>query len=132
MEGTQEPIDEVGSLIESIYLKEKITYKDGYISTDEDIFTNVAELTKYLLYGTVKEQNTYIVKDGDTIESIASKNKLNTQEFLIANPEFTSVNNLLYESQKVVVGLIDPILSLLFVGIKSNPIFAYATPALPK
>lgn len=112
MEGTQNPIIDTGSLIESIYLKEKVTYKEGYISTDEEIFNDVGELTKYLLYGTTKEQDTYIVKEGDTIESIALDNKLNTKEFLIANPEFTSVNNLLYESQKVNVGLINPIISI--------------------
>ena len=112
MEGTQEPIVDTGSLVESIYLKENITYKEGYISTDEEIFTDEGELTKYLMYGTTKEQKTYTVKDGDTIESIANANKLNTKEFLIANPEFTSANNLLYTSQKVNVGLIDPIISV--------------------
>lgn len=112
MEGTQSPIVDTGSLVESIYLKENVTYKEGYISTDEVIFTDVGELTKYLMYGSTDEQNTYIVKEGDTIESIANANKLNTKEFLIANPEFTSVNNLLYESQKVNVGLINPIISV--------------------
>ena len=112
MEGTQEAIVDTGSLVENIYLKEKITYKESYISTDEQIFTDVGELTKYLLYGTTKKQDTYIVKDGDTIETIANKNKLNTKEFLIANPEFTSVNNLLYASQEVNVGLINPVISV--------------------
>lgn len=112
MNSTQEPITDIGELIENIYIKEKITYREGYISTDEEIFTDKSILTKYLLYGTNSEQETYIVKEGDTIESIAAANKLNTQEFLIANPEFTSVNNLLYDSQKVVVGLIDPIISI--------------------
>ena len=112
MEGTQTPIVDVGEIIESVYIKEKVTYKEGYISTDEDIFTDASELTKYLLYGTTKKQNTYIVKDGDTIESIANANKLNTKEFLIANPEFTSVNNLLYTSQEVNVGLINPVISV--------------------
>ncbi|MGN1358482.1 MAG: peptidoglycan DD-metalloendopeptidase family protein [Bacilli bacterium] len=112
MNSTQEPITDVGEIIENIYIKEKITYREGYISTNENIFTDKSLLTKYLLYGTTEEQSTYIVKEGDTIESIATANKLNTQEFLIANPEFTSVNNLLYESQEVVVGLIDPIISI--------------------
>ena len=112
MEGTQNPIVDTGSLIESIYLKEKVTYKEGYISTDEEIFNDVGTLTKYLLYGTTKDQKTYTVKEGDTIESIAINNRLNTKEFLIANPEFTSVNNLLYETQKVNVGLINPIISI--------------------
>lgn len=112
MESNQEPINDTGSLIESIYIKEKITYKEGYIGTNEKIYTKADELTKYLLYGTTKDQETYIVKDGDTIESIATANKLNTKEFLIANPKFTSVNNLLYESQEVNVGLINPVVSV--------------------
>ena len=112
MEGTQEPIVDTGAIIESIYLKENITYKEGYISTDEEIFTDDGELTKYLMYGTTKEQKKYTVKEGDTIETIASANKLNTKEFLIANPEFTSVNNLLYTAQEVNVGLINPIVSV--------------------
>ena len=112
MESNQAPIVDTGEIIEDIYIQENITYKEGYISTDEEIFTDKGELTKYLLYGTREEQNTYIVKDGDTIETIANANKLSTKEFLIANPEFTSVNNLLYESQKVIVGLINPIISV--------------------
>lgn len=123
MNSNQEEIKDTGELIEDIYIKDKITYKEGYISTNEEIFIDKALLTKYLLYGTTKEQNTYIVKEGDTIESIATANKLNTQEFLIANPEFTSVNNLLYESQKVVVGLINPIISIVVekYSVKEEP-----------
>lgn len=112
MTSTQEPIVDTGELIEDIYIQEEITYKEGHISTNEKIFTDVDELKKYLMYGTTEKQNTYVVKLGDTIETIAEKNKLNVQEFLIANPEFTSANNLLYESQEVVVGLINPILSV--------------------
>lgn len=112
MNSTQEQIKDTGELIEDIYIKEDITYKEDYIPTSEKIFTDVDELKKYLLYGTTEQQNTYVVKEGDTIETIAESNKLNVQEFLIANPEFTSANNLLYETQEVVVGLIDPIISI--------------------
>ena len=112
MNSTQEPIVDTGEIIEDIYIKENITYKEDYISTSEKIFTNVDELSMYLMYGSTDKQSTYIVKEGDTIETIAESNKLNVQEFLIANPEFTSANNLLYESQEVVVGLIDPVISV--------------------
>lgn len=112
MNSTQEEITDTGEIIEDIYILEEITYKEDYIPTSEMIFTNVDDLTKYLLYGTTEQQSTYTVKAGDTIETIAEKNKLNVQEFLIANPEFTSANNLLYETQEVVVGLIDPIISI--------------------
>ena len=92
---TQEEIIDTGEKIEKVYIKDNITYKEEYISTNEQIFTNSDELSKYLLYGTTEKQETYIVKEGDTIEDVANANKLNVREFLIANPEFTSENNLL-------------------------------------
>lgn len=110
--GTQEEIKDLGSMIENIDLGETITYKETYIPTDEDIFVDAQELSKYLLYGSLDEQETYTVSSSDTIESIANSHKLNVKEFLIANPEFTSENNLLYENQIVHVGLIKPIISV--------------------
>lgn len=112
LNGMQEEIKDSGSLIENIDIDEDITYKETYIPTDEQIFIDSDELSKYLLYGTLDEQETYIVKADDSIESIANSHKLNVQEFLIANPSFTSANNLLYENQKVNVGLIDPVISV--------------------
>jgi murein DD-endopeptidase MepM/ murein hydrolase activator NlpD len=76
------------------------------------IFTDSDELSRYLLYGTTDEQSSYTVKEGDTISDVAEANKLNVQEFLIANPQFSSENNLLYAGQEVVVGLIDPIINI--------------------
>ena len=112
LNGTQSEIETTGRIIENVDLQDEVTYKDDLISVDEYIFTNVDELAKYLLYGTLEEQSTYVVQAGDTIAEVARANKLNVQEFLIANPAFTSENNLLYESQEVVVGLIDPIINV--------------------
>ena len=112
LNGTQEEIKDTGSMIENIDIGETITYSEKLISTDKKIFTDADELSKYLLYGTLDKQETYQVQADDTIESIANDHKLNVQEFLVANPEFTSANNLLYESQDVVVGLIKPIISV--------------------
>ena len=110
--GTQDEIKDLGSMIENIDLGETITYKETLIPTDEKIFVDEDELSKYLLYGTLDEQETYTVNSDDTIESIANSHKLNVKEFLIANPEFSSENNLLYENQVVHVGLIKPIISV--------------------
>lgn len=110
--GTQEEVKDSGSMIENIDIEEDITYKETLIPTDEQIFTDSDELSKYLLYGTLDKHETYIVKADDSIESIASSHKLNVQEFLIANPSFTSANNLLYENQEVNVGLINPVISV--------------------
>ena len=112
MTGTQKEIVDTGSYINDIDIKEEITYKTAYISIDEEIFTNVSDMAKYLLYGTTNKQSTYVVKNGDTIEMVADANKLNVQEFLIANSNFKSANALLYEGQVVNVGLINPVISI--------------------
>lgn len=109
---TQPEIKETGTLIEDIYIDQNINIKHGYISTDEEIFTDEKTLTKYLLFGSLKEDQYYTVEEGDTIESIAYKNKLATEEFLIVNPEFTSSNNILSVGQQVKVGLINPIVDV--------------------
>lgn len=110
--GTQNEITDTGTIIESIGLEEEITYKNDYVSTDNTIFVDSDELSMYLLYNTTDKQNTYIVQEGDTISDVANANKLNVQEFLIANPSFNSENTLLYSGQEVVVGLVNPVLSV--------------------
>lgn len=109
---TQPEIKETGSLIEDIYIDQNITIKHGYISTDEEIFTDEKTLTKYLMFGEIKEDQYYTVQEGDTIDSIAYNNKLATEEFLIVNPEFTSANNLLSVGQQVKIGLINPVVDV--------------------
>lgn len=112
LKNTQAEIVDTGSIIRNVDIDEEITYKKDYISIDEEIFTDSSTLSKYLLYGTLEEQSTYQVKEGDTIETVAEANKLNVQEFLIANSNFKSENALLYTGQTVNVGLIDPIISV--------------------
>ena len=109
---TQPEIKDTGTIIEDIYIDQDITIKHGYISTDEQIFTDEKTLTKYLLFGEVKEDQYYTVQEGDTIDSIAYDHKLATEEFLIVNPEFTSANNILSVGQQVKVGLINPIVDV--------------------
>lgn len=109
---TQPEIKDTGAIIEDIYIDQDITIKKGYISTDEQIFTDEKMLTKFLLFGNLKEDQYYTVKEGDTIDSIAYDHKLATAEFLVVNPEFTSANNLLSVGQQVKVGLIAPIVDV--------------------
>ncbi len=112
MNSTQKEITDTGSIIRNIDIDEDITYKNAYISIDKNIFTDSSKLAQYLLYGTNDKQSTYIVKEGDTVETVANANKLNVQEFLLANSNFKSANTLLYTGQEVNVGLINPILSV--------------------
>ena len=105
---TQPELNPTGTIIEDIYIKNRIIIKEGRISTTEKIFTDEDELNQYLLFGTTDKQKEYLVQEGDTINDVAYNNQLSVKEFLIANPDFTSENNLLYAGQKVNVGLINP------------------------
>ena len=105
---SQVEIKDTGKTIENIYFKEKITVKESFISVKDLIITNKDDLTKYLLFGTLKKQSEYEVKDGDTVETVAFNNKLSVEELLIANPSLSSANSLLSEGQILNVGLINP------------------------
>ena len=105
---TQKEIEDVGKIIESISIENKITIKKENIPVDKTIYQDVNTLSRYLLFGTTKDQQKYIVQEGDTIEDIAFNNKISTDEFLIANPSFTSTNSLLYPGQEVTLGILKP------------------------
>lgn len=113
---TQPEIKDVGTIIEDVYIKNRILISEARISTENNIFTSEEDLSKFLLFGTTETQASYIVKAGESISEIADKNKLSVKEFLIVNPEFTAETNLLYEGEKVNVGLINP----LFVLVEEN------------
>lgn len=110
----QEEIVEVGKIIESMYFDETITIKEAYISVKDKIYTDSTELSQYLLFGSNSEKKTYIVKEGDTIASVSEDNKLNPQEFLIANPKFASEESLLAINDTVNITLIDPVVTLTY------------------
>ena len=100
--------DDVGRIIENIYIKNKITIKKGNIPVTENIYTDNNELNRFLLFGENPNDKEYKVKVGDTIEQIAFNNKMSSNEFLVANPDLTSEDNLLYTGQIVNVATIDP------------------------
>ena len=114
MEDEQPEIVDTGYIIENMYFKDKITIKESYISVNEKIYTNSTDLTKYLLFGENSSVKEYVVKQGDTIESIAEANQLNVGELLIANDNIETEDILLAIGQTVNVALIDPVLSLVY------------------
>lgn len=108
----QEEIEDVGEIIEKMYFEETITIKPSHISVHEKIYTDPIEFSQYLLFGSNAEQSKHTVESGDTIASISESNKLNTQEFLIANPKFKDENSILAIGDKVNIALINPVLTL--------------------
>ena len=107
-EDSQKEIEDVGEVITSIYIQNKITIKQENIPVNKTIYMDTSSLSKYLLFGTTKKQKSYTVQAGDTIEDVSFNNQVSTEEFLIANPEFTSANSLLYPGQKVTIGILKP------------------------
>lgn len=109
---TQPEITDVGKMIELVYFDEKITVKENYLSVNADIITSQSDLTKYLLFGTIEKQEEYTVRDGDTVETVAYNNRLSNEELLIANPNLSSINSLLSAGQKLNIGLINPLFTI--------------------
>ena len=109
LNGEQEEVVDTGTEITNIYLKDNVTIKKAYVSTDEKIFTDVDDLSMYFLFGSTDLKNTYKVKSNDTIETIAYKNKLGVSDFLIANPNIAGENALLAVGQEVTVDPVSPL-----------------------
>ena len=110
----QPEIIDTGYTIENMYFEENISIKEAYISVDEKIYTDVDELTKYLLFSSDSESKEYTVVQGDTVESVAFANKLSASELIIANDNLRSTDSLLAIGQKLNVTLIKPIVTLIY------------------
>ena len=107
--------NDTGEYIDNLYINNNIVISKGRIPASDDIFVSDIELAKLLLFGTTKDQEKYIVKSGDDISTIANDNKLSVEEFLIANNQFTSADDLLFAGQEVNLGLIAPQFDLIEV-----------------
>lgn len=112
LEGKQEKVIDEGKEITDIYFGEDVTIKKTYISAEEDIITNEEDLSMYFLFGTTKLDKKYVVKESDTIETIAYNNELGVSDFLTANPNIVSENALLAIGQEVTVAPINPVASI--------------------
>jgi len=112
LSGEEIILKSTGSTIEDLYIKEDIKIREAFISSDEEILTDESEITKYLLFGDDVKEEYYTVKAGDTIESIADKNKLAVEELLVVNQDLKNKNNILSIGQEVSVALISPIVTV--------------------
>ena len=100
---------DTGEVLENLYVDAKISFVEAYISVNEKIFTSEDELTEYLLFSDKQNMSNYDVKGGDTLESVAEANKMNVNEVLIANANLRGSTALLYEGQKITVGVLNPL-----------------------
>ena len=109
---TQKEIKDTGTIIDNIYIRNKVTIKKDKIPVDKTIYQTEDDLSKYLLFGTTEPQATYTIKDGDTISDVAFNNKISIEEFLIANPDLQDENSLLSPGQVVTLGILKPQISI--------------------
>ena len=112
IEDSQVEIESTGENIQNVYIDEDITVKETKIPVNETIYTDENELANYLLYGDEQKSTNYIVKAGDTVESVAFNNKVSPEELLIANETLTSENNLLYPGQQLKIVETNPQISV--------------------
>lgn len=113
LEGKAKETDEEGTEVTDVYFGDDVTIKKTLISTENEIMTNADDLSMYFLFGTTNLTHKYTVKASDTIETIAEKNKLGVQDFLIANPDIAGENALLAVGQEVIVATIDPVAKIM-------------------
>lgn len=114
LENKQQELTDIGQIINLMYFNETITIKEGYISSNSKIFTDSKELSQYLLFGPNAQMTSYTVQLGDDIESISDANKLNPQEFLVANPTYRNENAILKVGDQVNVTVLNPILTFIY------------------
>ncbi|MEG1048602.1 MAG: M23 family metallopeptidase [Bacilli bacterium] len=112
LDETQKEIETTGLKYDSIYVDNIITSKKTNIPVNEIIYNNSEELSQYILFSTTEKNKEYIVQQNDTIESVSKDNKISVQEFLVSNPEFTSIDNILYPGQVVSVSYADPVVDV--------------------
>ncbi len=114
LEGNQKELDDIGIIYTDMEILEDITIRDKYISINDKIYENSETLAQELLFGFNYKEQSYVIKAGDTIESVSEANTLNTQEFLIANPKYSSKDSLLAIGDTVNITLINPELSFAY------------------
>ena len=71
-------------------------------------------MSQYLLFGPDVKMDTYVVNSGDSIASISEDNKMNPQEFLIANPKYKSEDAMLAVGSVVNITIINPVITLTY------------------
>ena len=111
MNENQGELEDIGMTYHDLKFLEDITIRERYISVKDNIYQTSEELTQDLLFGFDYKERNYIVKVGDTIESIAEEFELNPQEILIANTKYTSKDSLLTIGDNLKIAYVLPELS---------------------
>jgi len=114
IDGTQKELEDIGINYTNMDIIEDITIKETYISINDKIYQDSNELTQHLLFGFNHKEQSYTVKAGDSIESIAEDFELNPQEILIANSRYASKDSLLTVGDKIMIAYVIPELSFAY------------------
>lgn len=104
-------LDGVGEMVEDVYIDDNIKIKKTYVPVTNKIYMEENDLAKYLLFAD-NEVSQYIVKETDTLETIANNNRMSVNELVIANDSIKDSNSLLFTGQNVKVGAINPLITV--------------------
>lgn len=100
--GTEETIAyNVGGYV--VGLETKVPY--------DEILTGDSLYNKMMFYN-IGDDKLYSVKDGDSLEKIASENMLNVNELVAANESLVSENTILSPGQELIVNLVNPVVTV--------------------
>lgn len=109
---TQPKITTTGVVIDNVYIDETISVRQVKIPVTEQIFIDETELSKYILFQTTEKQEEYVVKTGDTLDTISESKQIGMQALLISNEELTSKDNLLYTGQVLSLAVPKPLVAV--------------------
>ncbi len=103
-----EDFKEVGTnLTKSYIVKGTIKTREMLVPYDEILEGD--NLYSFLLFRAGGSNNsTYVVQNGDSLNSIAQKNMLNVQELVAANKSLVNESTIISPGQELVVSLVDP------------------------
>lgn len=91
----KEPISgptEYGSVEKNVSILESISYKTSTVYP-ESIFKNVNDIYNYLCYGRNNKESRYVIKEGDTIQSIAYYNGFWPKHLVMINNDQLKTEN---------------------------------------
>lgn len=103
-------IETTGTRIDNAAIQENITIRKGLVSTGDFIYTDVNDLNRFLLFGTLEPQRIHRVGRDESLRQIAERNRLSIEEIMVANPDINSPDTLLYHGQELNIGLIRPLI----------------------
>ncbi|MFC4769088.1 LysM peptidoglycan-binding domain-containing M23 family metallopeptidase [Effusibacillus consociatus] len=97
-----------GSTVKEVKIREQIDYRNVLVKRDE--IRSVDSAVAMLLQGEEKPKK-YLVSRGESLWTIASRNKVSVEKLKAANPKITDENDL-HEGEEISISSIEPLITV--------------------